>query len=40
VRAAAPTAASTHELPPPPELLASLARVLGIEGADHGFEGS
>jgi ribosomal protein S18 acetylase RimI-like enzyme len=40
VRAAAPTAASTHELPPPPELLASLAGVLGIDGADHGFEES
>jgi ribosomal protein S18 acetylase RimI-like enzyme len=38
VRAAAPTAASTHELPPPRELLAALAAVLGIEGADHGFE--
>jgi putative acetyltransferase len=38
VRVAAPTAAATDELPPPRELLASLARVLGIEGADHGFE--
>jgi ribosomal protein S18 acetylase RimI-like enzyme len=38
VRVAAPTAASTEELPPPRELLASLAAVLGIEGADHGFE--
>jgi ribosomal protein S18 acetylase RimI-like enzyme len=38
VREAAPTAASTHELPPPRELLASLASVLGIDGADHGFE--
>ena len=40
VRAAAPTAASTHELPPSRELLASLAAVLGIDGADHGFEES
>jgi ribosomal protein S18 acetylase RimI-like enzyme len=37
VRAAFPTAASAHELPPPRELLTSIARVLGIEGAEHGY---
>jgi hypothetical protein len=40
VRAAAPTAPAPHDLPPPRQLLASLAAVLGIEGADHGFEES
>jgi ribosomal protein S18 acetylase RimI-like enzyme len=38
VRVAALTAAATDQLPPPRELLTSLAAVLGIEGADHGFE--
>ena len=37
VRTAAPTGALPEELPPPRELLASLAAVLGIEGAEHGF---
>jgi ribosomal protein S18 acetylase RimI-like enzyme len=37
VRAAAPTAVTPQELPPPRELLGSLAAVLGIEGADHGY---
>lgn len=40
VRAAAPTAASPGELPPPPELLAAIAAVLGVEGAEHGFAGA
>jgi ribosomal protein S18 acetylase RimI-like enzyme len=38
VRAVALTAAASGELPPPRELLASLASVLGIDGADHGVE--
>ena len=37
VRRAAPTAASTADLAPGPELLADLAAVLGIEGGDHGY---
>jgi ribosomal protein S18 acetylase RimI-like enzyme len=37
VRAAAPTATTPQELPPPRQLLASLASVLGIDGADYGF---
>lgn len=37
VRAAAPTAASADDLPPPSELLARLAAVLGIEGSEHGY---
>jgi ribosomal protein S18 acetylase RimI-like enzyme len=38
VRAAARTASSTAELPPPRELLASLASALGLEGVDHGYQ--
>jgi ribosomal protein S18 acetylase RimI-like enzyme len=37
VRDAAPTAAAAHELPRPRELLARLAAVLGIEGAEYGY---
>ena len=37
VRAAARTAASTADLPPPRELLAAIASALGLEGADHGY---
>ena len=39
VRAVARTAASPRELPPAPELLESLAAAIGLEGADHGWEG-
>lgn len=38
VRAAAPHAASPSELPPPAEIVAGLARAMGIEGAEHGYE--
>ena len=37
VRAAARTAGSSADLPPPRELLASIASALGLEGADHGY---
>jgi ribosomal protein S18 acetylase RimI-like enzyme len=37
VRRIARTAKSRDELPPPPELLSSLAQVMGIEGAEHGW---
>ena len=37
VRAVARTAASPAELPPARELLADLARAIGIEGAEHGW---
>ena len=37
VRRAAPTAAAVEELPPAPELLAGIAEVFGIEGAEHGY---
>jgi len=37
VRAATPTASSPGDLPPPRELLAALAAVLGLEGALHGW---
>lgn len=37
VRAVARTGSSVGELPPPRELLAELARVLGVEGATHGY---
>ena len=37
VRAVAVTAPSPGDLPEAPELLASLARVLGLEGAEHGY---
>ena len=38
IRAAARTAESPDELPPAEELIAEIARALGLEGADHGFE--
>jgi ribosomal protein S18 acetylase RimI-like enzyme len=38
VRAVARTAPSPAELPPPRELLAAIAGVLGLEGALHGYE--
>ena len=37
VRAVARTAGSLAELPPAPELLAQIAEVLGLAGAEHGF---
>jgi hypothetical protein len=37
VRRAAPTAASPEELPPVADLLAGIASVFGMEGAEHGF---
>jgi GNAT superfamily N-acetyltransferase len=37
IRTVARTATTPGELPPAPELLASLASVLGIEGGDHGY---
>jgi GNAT superfamily N-acetyltransferase len=40
VRAVARTAAAPAELPPPRELLASIAAAIGLEGADHGWEGT
>lgn len=40
VRAAARTAASPQALPPPPELLATIARAIGLEGTEHGWEGA
>jgi GNAT superfamily N-acetyltransferase len=40
VRAVARTGASPAELPPPHELLASIAAAIGLDGADHGWEGS
>ena len=38
VRAVARTASSPGELPPPGELLASIAAAIGLEGTDHGWE--
>jgi hypothetical protein len=38
IRAVARTALAPDELPPPRELLAAIAGVLGLEGALHGFE--
>jgi len=38
VRAAARTGLSPSELPPAPELLATIAAALGIEGGDHGYQ--
>jgi hypothetical protein len=38
VRAVARTASSPAELPPAPELLAQVAGMLGLTGADHGYE--
>ena len=40
VRAVARTAASPAELPPAPELLEAIAAAIGLEGADHGWEGT
>ena len=37
VRAVARTATSPADLPPAPALLAELARVLGVEGGEHGY---
>jgi ribosomal protein S18 acetylase RimI-like enzyme len=37
IKSLATTAASPADLPPPRELIASLAHVLGLEGADHGY---
>ena len=37
VKRVAVTATSPAELPPAPELLASIASILGLEGADHGY---
>jgi GNAT superfamily N-acetyltransferase len=37
VRAVARTSVSPAELPPPDELLASLAATIGLEGAEHGW---
>ena len=37
VRAAAPVASTPADLPPAPELLAGLAGVLGLSGAEHGW---
>ncbi|MFN8187134.1 MAG: GNAT family N-acetyltransferase [Gaiellales bacterium] len=39
-REVARTAASPAELPPPQELLADLARVIGVAGATHGLAGA
>lgn len=39
VRAVARTAASPNELPPAHDLLVSIAAAIGLEGADHGWEG-
>ena len=38
VRAAAVHATSPAQLTPPEAIVAELARVMGIEGADHGWE--
>jgi hypothetical protein len=40
VREVARSAAAPAELPPPVELLAELARVIGVEGATHGRDGA
>ena len=39
IRAVARTAASPAELPPAQELLEAIAAAIGLEGADHGWEG-
>jgi predicted GNAT family acetyltransferase len=39
IRAVARTAASPSELPPASELLDQIADAMGIEGADHGYDG-
>jgi GNAT superfamily N-acetyltransferase len=38
IRAVARTAASLSELPPPEDLLATIAGAIGLEGADHGWQ--
>lgn len=38
VRAVARTARSAGELPPAPELIGQIAAVIGVEGAEHGYE--
>jgi hypothetical protein len=38
VRAVALTAKRPEELPPPPELVARLAGVLGVQGGEHGYD--
>jgi ribosomal protein S18 acetylase RimI-like enzyme len=40
VRAAARTAATPDELPPAQELLETIAAAIGLEGAEHGWEGA
>lgn len=40
IRAVARTGATPGELPPAPELLASLSSALGIEGGSHGYAGA
>jgi ribosomal protein S18 acetylase RimI-like enzyme len=40
IRAAARTAASPEELPPPQELLERIAELMGISGASHGYDGA
>jgi hypothetical protein len=40
VRRSAPTATAPDELPPAPEILAGIASVFGIAGAEHGFDGA
>lgn len=39
IRAVARTAASPSELPPAQELLGAIAAAIGLEGADHGWDG-
>jgi hypothetical protein len=38
VRAVARTAKHPEELPPPPELVARLSGVLGVQGGEHGYD--
>ena len=40
VREAAPSGVSASELPAPAELLARVAAVLGVQGAEHGYPGA
>jgi len=40
VRTVARTALAPAELPPAPELLAQIAEIFGIEGAEHGYDGA
>ena len=39
IRAVARTSTSPSDLPPAPELLEAIAAAIGLEGADHGWEG-